>query len=190
MNFSVVALRAKDSSTSSRILDAVESSYSFVVLMSILADRLMDPETTSVPSEASFGMDSPVRALVSRVVDPEMTTPSRGTFSPGRTVIVSPTETSSGSTVSVTPSLTTWAMSGCRSTRELMDSLVFPTARFSNHSPIWKNSITATASGNMTSAAPGMNETMNAPAVAMTIRRFSSKNCPWPMLRAALSTTS
>src|SRR5574344_639604 len=76
----------------------------------------------------------------------------------------------------------TLAYSGWMSTRAEIDSLVFPTAFLSNHSPTWKNSITAIPSG--------YSPMIKAPAVAITIRKCSSKTCPWPMLRAALRITS
>ena len=60
------------------------------------------------------------------------------------------------------------------SMRSEMDLRVLPTARLSNHSPIWKNSITATASGNMTSVTPGRADMRNAPRVATVMRKFSS----------------
>ena len=107
MNFSVGAFLDTDSSTSSSTLAAVESSYSLWTSTVSLDEMLIVPETTSVPGNTSRGMDSPVSARVSRVDVPSTTLPSRGIFSPGRTTILSPTETSSGSTVSIEPSLRT-----------------------------------------------------------------------------------
>ena len=190
MNFSVGAFLETESSTSSNTFAAVESSYSLMTSTVSLEERLTVPDTTLSPGQTSRGMDSPVSARVSRVDVPSTTVPSSGIFSPGRTTILSPTETSSGSTVSITPSLRTWATSGWMSIRSEMDLRVFPTARLSNHSPTWKNSITATASGNMTSWTPGSAESRNAPRVAIVIRKFSSNTCPWPMLRAAFRSTS
>ena len=178
MNLSVGAFLERDSSTSSSTLEAVESSYSLVTSTTILDERFTVPETTSSPGPTSRGRDSPVRARVSTADDPSTILPSRGIFSPGMTAMVSPTETSSGSTVSVLPSRMTWAVSDWMSMRSEMDSLVRPTARLSNHSPTWKNSMTATASGNMTSSASGTADTRNAPTVATVIRKFSSRTCP------------
>ena len=158
--------------------------------MVILAERFTVPETTSAPGKTSLGIDSPVRARVSNVDVPSVILPSRGILSPGSTTMTSPTETSSGSTSSRPSSPMTWAISGWMSMRSEMDCLVFPTARFSNHSPTWKNSITATASGNMTSWTLGTAERRKAPMVATVIRKFSSNTCPWAMLRAALRRTS
>ena len=182
MNLSAGAFLATESSTSSRTLATVESSYSLETSTLRTAEMLIVPETISSPAAMSLGTDSPVRALVSRVDSPETTFPSRGTFSPGRISMMSPTATSSGSTVSVEPFLTTWAKSGWMSMRSAMDCLVLPTARFSNHSPTWKNSMTAAASGYIWMA--------NAPKVATAIRKFSSRKFPRPMFLAALRRTS
>lgn len=141
------------------------------------AERLTVPETISFPGPMSLGTDSPVRARVSREERPSTTLPSRGTLSPGRTSMVSPTETSSGSTVSAAPPLTTWANSGWMSISVAMDCLVLPVALRSNHSPIWKNSITAVPSGYIWMA--------NAPSVATAMRKFSSRKFPCPMFLAA-----
>ena len=182
MNFSAGAFLDTESSTSSSTFATVESSYSLDTSTVRTEVRLTVPDTRSSPGPMSLGTDSPVRALVSKDEFPDTTFPSRGTFSPGRISMVSPTETSSGSTVSFLPSLMTCANSGWMSMRSEMDFLVFPTASFSNHSPTWKNSMTAAASGNIMIA--------NAPRVAMAIRKFSSRKLPLPMFLAAFSRTS
>ena len=91
-------------STMSRILETVDSPNSFVVRSRRSPLRLMQPLMTSSSARTSRGMLSPVRALVSRVLTPSITTPSMGIFSPGRTTITEPTSTSSGSTCSSSPS--------------------------------------------------------------------------------------
>ena len=70
---------------------------------------LTQPETTSSPSATERGNDSPVSAAVSSSEEPETTTPSKGTRSPGLTTISSPTETSLGSTCTNEPSRMTLA---------------------------------------------------------------------------------
>ncbi len=182
MNLSAGAFLATESSTSSRTFPTVESSYSLDTFTLRTAEMLTVPETTSSPTETSLGTDSPVRALVSSEDSPDTTIPSRGTFSPGWISMMSSTATSSGSTSSTPSSLTTRAKSGWMSIRSAMDCLVLPTARFSNHSPTWKNSITAAASGYIPMA--------NAPSVATDIRKFSSRKFPRPMFLAAFSRTS
>ena len=94
MKFSAFAFLELAFSTSSRIFATVESSNSFVTRTFRVPVRLMEPLTMESPSRTSSGMDSPVRALVSRLDAPLITTPSRGTFSPGLIRITSSTSTS------------------------------------------------------------------------------------------------
>ena len=88
-----------------------------VTVTSRAAVPLMDPANTSLPGPASTGTDSPVMAEVSRLVCPEVMVPSVARRSPGRTTSVSPTTSSAGSTVCSTPSRSTRAWSGTRSSR-------------------------------------------------------------------------
>ena len=182
MNLSTGAFLATDSSTSLSSLETVESWWGSETSSTILEDRLTVPLSTTDPGDTSLGRGSPVRALVSSVEHPSVTVPSRGTLSPGRTTILAPTGTSEGWTLSTCPSTSRLARSDCRSMRADIDSLVLRTARCSNHSPTWKNSMTATASGNSPMA--------NAPAEAMNIRKFSSSTCPRRTPLNASRTTS
>ena len=98
MKSSLRDLRELEFSTSSRILETVDSPNSLVVRIFKRPVMLMQPLMISSPSRASRGKLSPVRALVFRVELPSTTTPSMGTFSPGWTTMTVPTATSSGST--------------------------------------------------------------------------------------------
>ena len=164
-------------STRSRILDTVDSANSFVVRTLSSPFRLTQPESISSPLFTLRGTLSPVSATVSRLDVPSITTPSMGTFSPGRITIISPTLTISGATLNISPSRSTFAVSGRISIRCDMDLRLRPSATSSNISPIWKKSITNTASGNWVSA-PGMNPMASAPIVAMLIRKSSLSASP------------
>ena len=96
-------------STRSRILDTVDSPKARVVRTFSTPVMEIQPLMTSSPGPASRGRLSPVRALVFRLELPSSTTPSMGTFSPGRTTITAPSATSSGSTCSSWPSRSTLA---------------------------------------------------------------------------------
>ncbi len=72
---------------------------------------------TGSPGLRTTGSGSPVSMLSSTADEPSMTTPSTGTFSPGRTRTTSPTRTSSiGSSPSL-PSRSTRAVRGCKAIR-------------------------------------------------------------------------
>ncbi len=76
------------------------------------------PPITSSPGALPTGRLSPVIMLSSTALAPAMTTPSTGTFSPGRTSSRSPTRTSSTGTVRTCPSgPTTLACAGARRSR-------------------------------------------------------------------------
>ena len=90
-------------STRSSIFDTVDSPNSFVVFIFRRPVMFMHPLIISSPSLTSLGRLSPVRALVLRLDRPSITTPSMGTFSPGRTIISLPISTSSGSIFSSVP---------------------------------------------------------------------------------------
>ena len=104
MKFSLLDLREAAFSTRSRILEAVDSSNSVVVRTFSTPVMLMLPESTSSSTPTSWGLLSPVRALVFSAELPSTITPSRGIFSPGCTTMMLPTSTSSGSTCSSSPS--------------------------------------------------------------------------------------
>ena len=96
-------------STKSSIFETVESPNSLVVLTLIIPERLIEPLIISSPAAASRGTLSPVKALVLRVVEPYVITPSMGTFSPGFIIISVPISTSSGSALTIFPSISTFA---------------------------------------------------------------------------------
>ncbi len=110
--------------------------------------RLMDPATRRAPLAFSTGMDSPVTRLSSTAPEPSSTSPSTGTFSPGRTRRRSPRATWSMATSWSVPSgLIRRAVLGARCSRALMAPEVASRARSSS---IWPRStrttITAAAS--------------------------------------------
>ena len=90
----------------------VDSPNSFVTSIFITPVKFIQPLNISLPSHTSFGNDSPVNAFVSSVVFPFFIIPSRGTFSPGFTIIVSPIFTCSGFNFSILPFLSTFTKSG------------------------------------------------------------------------------
>ena len=136
MKASLFDLFSSALSTKAIIFETVLSPKLFVLRTLMTPLRLMQPEMTSSPSFKSRGTLSPVNATVFNAELPSMTTPSRGTFSPGFTKMVSPTFTSSGETVSTLPSLSTLATSGRMSIRCEMLARLFPSAYPSKSSPI------------------------------------------------------
>ena len=121
MSVSVVAFLSVASSTSERMRSTVDSSYGVVTSTSSTPVWLMQPLMISLPACTARGMDSPVSAEVSSSPSPFRMIPSSGTRSPGRTMMVSPTSTSSGNTSSSAPSRRTHAVSGRMSMREEME---------------------------------------------------------------------
>ena len=91
--------------------------------------KFNDPDNTSLLEDTSTGIDSPVKAFVSKEDSPLIIIPSSGIFSPGLTSIMSPTLTLSGSTISYVPSLFfKFAKSGRISIKLDIDFLDFLTA--------------------------------------------------------------
>ena len=76
---------------------------------------LIVPPISSEPFCLPTGRDSPVISASSTDELPSSTTPSAGTFSPGRTSTRSPLSTASAGTVISLPSRITVAVAGCRS---------------------------------------------------------------------------
>ena len=99
----------EEDSTSSSIFDTVDSPNSLVVRILRTPVRLIQPLITSSSLVTSLGKLSPVRAAVLSVEFPSSMIPSIGIFSPGKTVIISDTDTSSGETFSIRPPLSTLA---------------------------------------------------------------------------------
>ena len=69
---------------------------------------------TVSPTVLVTGIGSPVTIDSSTAEEPSRTSPSTGSFSPGRTTTTSPTTTSSIPTSSSWPARTTRAVRGCR----------------------------------------------------------------------------
>ena len=88
----------------------------------------MVPEITLSPFNNSCGIDSPVNAFVSTVVEPAIISPSKGIFSPGLIKIISLIFTSLGSTISYLSLIFKFAKSGLISIKEAIDFLDLPTA--------------------------------------------------------------
>jgi len=93
------------------------------------------PPMTSSPASLRTGIGSPVSIDSSTAEAPSTTTPSTGTFSPGRTRTRSPTATAAMGTSVSTPSRTTLAVRGCRPMSLRTASPVWPLARASSRRP-------------------------------------------------------
>ena len=90
---------------------------------------------TSSPSLLTTGIGSPVSIASSTADEPLTTTPSTGTFSPGRTTTRSPTTTLSTGTSTSTPPRCTRAVRGCSPMSALIAAPVWPLARASSSRP-------------------------------------------------------
>ena len=172
----------------SMILLAVDSPKPLVTRRRSTPERFTQPEYAASPGLTERGTDSPVMARVSRLEVPSITVPSRGTFSPGFTRMISPTCTVLGSTTATLPLRSTFAVSGRMSRSSLIERLELPSAMPSKSSPTWKKSITKTASANWGSP-PGTKPMSRAPMVAMDMRKSSSKAFPRATDSAASATT-
>ena len=124
MNCSLTAFFSLEFSTSSRILETVDSSQGFVTVTRSNPVRFTQPLMMSSPTRMLRGRDS----AVSSVELPSNTVPSSGTRSPGFTTMTEPTATSSGSTVSKPFSVSRLAVSGRMSIRAAMEVRDLPTA--------------------------------------------------------------
>ena len=167
------------------ILETVLSPKLLVVRTRINPVKLTHPDMIWSPSFKSRGILSPVSAMVFKAEFPSITTPSSGTFSPGLITMISPTSTSSGETRSTFPFLSTFATSGRIFIRCEILSRLLP----SNSSPIWKKSITKTASGNSVSL-PGKKPMQRAPIVAIAMRKSSLNISPLAIPSAASAKVS
>ena len=92
------------------------------------------PMTVS-PGPFWTGIASPVSIDSFTADAPSTTTPSSGTFSPGRTRTRSPTTTACRATSDSTPPRTTRALWAWSPTRRLIAPVVWPLARASSHRP-------------------------------------------------------
>ena len=92
------------------------------------------PAYTSSPAPFATGTLSPVIAAWSTDEPPATTTPSSGMISPGLTITVSPTPTSSTPTVTSAPSRLTLAVCGARWRSEAIERSALPAAYSSRNS--------------------------------------------------------
>ena len=91
--------------TNSNIFDTVEFSNVFVTFTVNTPVLLIIPLSISFSSFIFLGTDSPVNADVSIKDSPSNIIPSSGIFSPGFTIISSPTQISLGDTLLIPPSV-------------------------------------------------------------------------------------
>ena len=115
-------------STKFSILLTVDSPNSLFTWILNTPVWFINPLKTLSPVFAFLGTDSPVNAVVSSIDSPSITLPSRGIFSPGFTIIISPTFTSSGLTFNSAFSLKTFAKSGLIFIKFSIDFLELSTA--------------------------------------------------------------
>ena len=129
IKFSVCDFFSDAFSTSSNILETVESSNAFVASIFNKPSPLMQPEITSSPILTVLGTDSPVKAAVFTKLSPLFTIPSTGIFSPGLMTRILPISTSSGSIISIVPSsFSRLACSGTISINCVIEARDLPTA--------------------------------------------------------------
>jgi len=95
---------------------------------------IVAPMTVS-PAVLTTGIGSPVTMDSSTAEEPSTTSPSTGSFSPGRTSTVSPTTTASTGTSSSTPPRITRAVRGCSPIRARIASPVPALAFVSSNRP-------------------------------------------------------
>ena len=134
-SFAIGALLAPASSTRWMIWDRVVSSPTRTARHFKKPALFIVAETTLSPGAFSTGMLSPVIAASSMLLIPSRTTPSTGMRLPGFTRKISPFSTSPVGISSVSPSLSTNAILGERSSSLDIASLVFPFERLSRYFP-------------------------------------------------------
>ena len=93
INLSVFAFFPLAFSTSSSIFETVDSPNAFVTFIVSTPFTLIEPLIICSFIVTSLGKLSPVSEDVSTLPAPSVIIPSRGTFSPGFTTIISPTFT-------------------------------------------------------------------------------------------------
>ena len=114
----ILAIGAFDdeaSSTKAMILEMAVSSPTSVAFILTLPFLFIVAAISLSPFSFCTGILSPVMALSSTLVLPSIIIPSTGMLSPGRTITISPTTTSSVSMFSSTPSRSTFALFGDKS---------------------------------------------------------------------------
>ena len=104
-----------------------------------------DAPITADPGALATGRLSPVTIDSSTSDSPDSTSPSTGTFAPGRTSTRSPTSTSAVGTSTSVPSRSTTAIGGASSSSVRMASLAPPRARISNQCPSRTNAASTVA---------------------------------------------
>ena len=110
------------------------------------------PPMTSSPTCFSTGIDSPVIIDSSTALDPAMTFPSTGIFSPGRTTTTSLTSTSSTGMSLSLPSRITRAVLACSPISFLIAWEVRPFALISSARPRTTSATTTSVTSQNTSA--------------------------------------
>ncbi len=108
------------------ICERVVSFPTRLALHFIKPERFIVALETSSPGFLSTGILSPVKADSFIAVFPSRITPSTGIFSPGRTIKISPTQTSSISTSTSFPSRRRVAVFGESFIKLFKASVVFP----------------------------------------------------------------
>ena len=164
-----------------RIIRCMElSSPTRVARISKEPKRFTVPELTSSPADLSTGRLSPVMTLWSTEVSPEMTTPSTGIDSPGRTRSMSPSRTSPAAIISSPEGVTRRAETGVSRTSRSMPARALATVISSSSapsciinatSPAAKSSPVATEaiSASETSTSAFMSKTVTSPTTASSI---------------------
>ena len=118
---SVSDLLSCDLLTKVTIFEMTESLASEVTLISRYPSSLTVPENTLSPTSFKTGTLSPVMEAWLIEDEPEITSPSKGTLSPGFTITMFPTFTSSTFLISSLSPTLTLAVSGAISTNDLIE---------------------------------------------------------------------
>ena len=145
--FAIGAFDPWASSTNLIIWDNAVSLPTLVALYLINPVLLILAPITLLPTVFSTGILSPVSIASSTAVAPSITSPSTGNFSPGLTITISPTITSSIGITNSFPSLTIVAVFGANPISFLIAWDVFPLEIASRYLPkVIKASIVTAAS--------------------------------------------
>ena len=144
-SFAIGAFLPWASSTMRIICASAVSPPTFVAVNTIRPSPFMLPPVTPLPTSSVTGRLSPVSILRSALDAPEVTVPSQGKRSPGRTVITSPSRSSDTGTSPVSPWRVTSAVSGASSVRARIASEVWRLLRASRYLPSMTSVITTAA---------------------------------------------
>jgi len=140
--------------TSSTICASAVSAPTLVARTRSVPFRLIVAPMTSSPERLPTGIASPVTIDSSTLDSPSSTTPSTGSFEPGRTSSRSPAATSAVGMSTIRPSRMTVAAGGDRSSSRRIASLAPPRARISNQWPSSTNAASTVAASKKTSPPP------------------------------------